>query len=316
MKIQHVALIGGTGFVGRHLAAHLHNRGYRCRIVTRHPHRHRGLQTVAELVSADPFDSTDLARVLQGCDAVVNLVGILNESGRHNRFRHVHVDLVDRILAACHTARVRRLLHMSALNANQASGSSLYLRTKGEGENRAHTLGKPEIAVTSFRPSVIFGPDDSFLNRFATLLRLPGPMPLACPDAQLAPVFIDNVVQAFGNALADPATFGHHYELCGPRAYTLKELVQFVASQTGRRKWIIGLPDWASRAQAAVLQFVPGKPFTRDNYLSLQTPSLCRQNGLSLLGIEPVSLESAGPRCLAGSGRNGRLQRIRRHSGR
>jgi NADH dehydrogenase len=316
MKIQRVALIGGTGFVGRHLAAHLHNRGYHCRIVTRHPQRHRGLQTTGELVAADPFDSTELARVLRGCDAVVNLVGILNEAGRQRTFRHVHVDLVDRILAACHGAQVHRLLHMSALNANQASGSSLYLRTKGEGENRAHTLGKPEIAVTSFRPSVIFGPDDSFLNRFAALLRIPGPLPLACPDAQLAPVFIDDVVEAFANALADSDTIGHHYELCGPRAYTLKELVDFVAEHTGRRKWIIGLPDWASRMQATVLQFVPGKPFTPDNYLSLQTPSLCRQNGLSLLGVEPTSLESAGPRCLGGDERNRRLQRIRRYSGR
>jgi NADH dehydrogenase len=254
MKIQRVALIGGTGFVGRHLARHLRNRGYQCRIITRHPHRHRSLKTAGELVQANPYDLGDLTAALKGCEAAINLAGILNETGKKRSFRHVHVELVDAIVAACHAARVQRLLHMSALNADQASGSSQYLRTKGEGENRAHTLGRPDIAVTSFRPSVIFGPDDSFLNRFATLLRIPGPMPLACPDAQLAPVFIDDVVAAFGNAIEDRATHGRHYELCGPRVYTLKELVTFVAKQTGQRKWIIGLPDWASRLQDRGLQ--------------------------------------------------------------
>jgi uncharacterized protein YbjT (DUF2867 family) len=316
MKIQRVALIGGTGFVGRHLARHLRNRGYQCRIITRHPHRHRSLKTAGELVQANPYDLGDLTAALKGCDAAVNLAGILNETGKKRSFRHVHVELVDAIVAACHAARVQRLLHMSALNADQASGSSQYLRTKGEGENRAHTLGKPDIAVTSFRPSVIFGPDDSFLNRFATLLRIPGPLPLACPNAQLAPVFIDDVVAAFGNAMEDRSTYGRHYELCGPRVYTLKELVTFVAEQTGQRKWIIGLPDWASRLQASVLQFVPGKPFTPDNYRSLQTPSTCREDGLAALGITRTSLETAGSRSLLHDGRLRRLDQFRRSSGR
>jgi NADH dehydrogenase len=316
MNIERVAVIGGTGFVGRHLVHHLRNRGHDCRIITRHPHRHRALQTVAEILSADPYDKQALGRSVTGCDAVVNLVGILNEQGRGRSFRRVHVELVDSIVAACRDAGVGRLLHMSALNADEASGSSLYLRSKGEGENRAHTLGQPDIAVTSFRPSVIFGPDDSFLNRFATLLRIPGPLPLACPDAELSPVFIDDVVAAFANAIDDPATFGRHYELCGPRHYTLKDLVQFVALHTGRRKWIIGLPDWASRLQATLLQFIPGKPFTPDNYLSLQTPSICHDNGFAPLGIVPASLESAGPRCLSGTTRSARLDDLRRESGR
>jgi NADH dehydrogenase len=316
MKSQRVALIGGTGFVGRHLVHHLCNRGHSCRIITRHPHRHRSLQTVAEMVSTDPYNKYALSAALDGCDAVVNLVGILNEQGGERSFRRVHVELVDTILAACHDAKVPRLLHMSALNADEASGSSMYLRSKGEGENRAHTIGKPDIAVTSFRPSVIFGPDDSFLHRFATLLRIPGPLPLACPDAELSPVFIDDVVAAFANALDDPTTFGRHYELCGPRHYTLKALVQFVAQHTGKRKWVIGLPDWASRFQANVLQFVPGKPFTPDNYLSLQTPSICTTDGFAPLGIRPASLESAGPRCLSGTDKAARLDALRRASGR
>jgi len=314
MKIQRIALIGGSGFVGRHLAHHLRNRGYQCRIITRHAHRHADLKTVAEVVEADPFDHNQLTAAIHGCEAVVHLVGILNASDKTNGFRRAHVELVESVIAACHAAKVVRLLHMSALNADQSSGGSQYLRSKGEGENRAHTLGKPGIAVTSFQPSVIFGPDDSFLNRFATLLRIPGPMPLACPDAQLAPVYVGDVVAAFANALEDRRTFGRHYELCGPQVYTLEQLVRFVSFHTHHCKTILRLPDWASRLQAKVLQYLPGKPFTPDNYLSLQTPSVCREDGLAALGINAQSLENAGVHCLVRMGKNERMSRMRRLS--
>jgi NADH dehydrogenase len=314
MNIQRIALIGGSGFVGRHLTHRLRNQGYQCRVITRHPHRHRELRTVAEVVQADPFDRAQLTTALEGCEAVVHLVGILNSDGKRRSFRRMHVELVENVVHACHDAKVRRFLHMSALNADQASGGSLYLRSKGEGENRAHTLGKPGMAVTSFRPSVIFGADDSFLNRFAALLWIPGPLPLACPQAELSPVYIDDVTAAFSAALENPATFGEHYELCGPQTYTLKQLVHFVARHRGRNKIIIGLPDWASRLQASVLQYFPGKPFTPDNYLSLRTPSVCRTDGLAALGVTPTSLENAAVRILTGADRNQQRSLLRRLS--
>jgi len=314
MKIKRIALIGGTGFVGRHLTRHLRNRGYQCRVITRHAYRHSELRTVAQVVEADIFDRQQLTTALHGCEAAVHLVGILNEHGSRRSFRRMHVELVENVVASCHAAKVVRLLHMSALNADQGSGGSAYLRTKGEGENRAHTLGKPNIAVTSFRPSVIFGPDDSFLNRFASLLRIPGPLPLACPDAKLAPVYVGDVVAAFANALEEPRTFGRHYELCGPKTYTLEQLVRFIAYHTGRYKSIIRLPDWASRLQASILQYAPGKPFTPDNYLSLRTPSVCRVDGLAALGVAPTSLENAGVRILTREDKNLRRHRQRRLS--
>ena len=314
MKIQRIALLGGSGFVGRHLTRHLQNRGYQCRIVTRHAHRLHELRTVAEAVEADVYDRDSLAGALRGCDAAVNLVGILNDGGKAAGFRRVHVELVENLVAACQQANVSRLLHMSALNADQGSGSSQYLRSKGEGENRALTLGRPSINVTSFRPSVIFGPDDGLLNRFSALMKIPGPMPLACPDAKLAPVYIGDVVQAFANALEDRATYGKQYELCGPREYTLEELVRFIAAASGRRKRIIRMPDWASRLQASVLQYAPGKPFTPDNYLSLRTPSVCREDGLAALGIEATSLENAGTRILQGGDKTSRLNRLRQRN--
>ncbi len=314
MKIARIALVGGSGFVGRHLTRHLHNRGYQCRIITRHPHRHRELSTVAQLVEADLFDPEQLTTALKDCDAAIHLVGILNANDAERSFRHVHVELVESVVSACLATKVGRLLHMSALNANEARGGSQYLRSKGEGENRAHTLGKAAIAVTSFRPSVIFGADDSFLNRFAALLKIPGPLPLACPDAKLAPVYVGDVAAAFANALQDPGTFGRHYELCGPHSYTLEQLVRFVSRNTGQNKRIIRLSDKASRMQASILQHFPGKPFTPDNYLSLRTPSVCGEDGLSALGVTPTSLENAGVRCLTGVDKNRQLSRLRRLS--
>ena len=314
MKFHKIALIGGTGFVGRHLTAQLRNRGHACKVITRHTHRHAGLRVAAEVIEANPFDADDLSQALQGCDAAIHLVGILN-SGKQG-FRDVHVRLTETVVEACHRAGIKRLLHMSALQADQASGSSEYLRSKGEGENRAHTLGQPGIEVTSFRPSVIFGPDDTFLNRFAGLLRIPGPLPLACAEARFAPVYVEDVAAAFANALEDPKTFGQRYDLCGPDEYTLEQIVRLVGDFTGRRKIIIRLPDWASRLQAKLLQYAPGKPFTPDNYLSLKTASVCADNGLARLGIEPRPMREIAARYLQGANKASMLSRLRRDAGR
>lgn len=298
MRYNRITLIGGTGFVGRHLTHELARRGYQCRVLTRHAHRHNNLRISAELREVDLFDQAELAKALRGSDAVIHLVGILNVMSRKQSFRRLHVDLTEAVVEACHQAGVQRLLHMSALQADQATGSSQYLRTKGEAENRAHTLGQPDIAVTSFRPSVIFGADDSFLNRFADLLALPVPMPLACPNSRFAPVYVDDVVQAFANALENKRTFGKRYELCGPNIYTLEEIVRFIADVKRYHRLIVRMPDWASRLQGMLLQFAPGKPFTPDNYLSLKCASVCSQNGLRQLGVEPTAMKPVATRFL------------------
>jgi len=316
MKYKRIALIGGSGFVGRHLTHHLNGLGHSCRVITRHPHRHAALRVSAEVVKANPYDRNQLTGTLRDCDAAINLTGILNPASRKQGFREVHVGLTETLVEACHKAGVHRLLHMSALQADQATGSSQYLRSKGEGENRAHTLGQPDIAVTSFRPSVIFGPDDSFLNRFANLLKIPGPLPLACADARFAPVSVDDVVLAFARSLEDRATFGKRYELCGPDEFTLEQIVRLVAFHTRRYKEIIRLPDWLSRLQANILQFAPGKPFTPDNYLSLRTASVCSQNGLAELGITPTSLHDMAERILCDHSKAAGLNRLRRNAGR
>lgn len=313
MTIQRVCLVGGAGFVGSHVAYRLAARGRNCLVLTRHPHRHRALTAVEgiDLVECDIFDSEALVRQLQGCDAAINLVGILNEN-RKATFRRVHVDLVDHLVSACHSAGIRRLLHMSALHADMANGTSQYLRTKGEGEDLAHARGQPAIAVTSFRPSVIFGRDDSFINRFVALLRLPGPMPLACPDARFAPVCIDDVAKAFAGALEQGDTYGQRYDLCGPEVFTLEEIVRYIARALGKQKSIIRLPNAVARLQARLLEWAPGKPFTRDNYLSLQTPSICKDNGLESLGIEPTPMDAIVPQFLRGDTPRGKLDAYRK----
>ena len=320
-KIQRVCILGGTGFVGRTLAARLARDGVQVKNLSRHPQRHRELAVLPNttLVEVAVHDAEALTEALRGADAAINLVGILNERGRGGGgFRKAHVELPRRVVRACIDAGVRRLLHMSALAADETNGTSHYLRTKGEGENVAHGVAPNEVAVTSFRPSVIFGPGDSFFNRFAGLMKLlPGPFPLACPNARFAPVYVGDVAEAFARALGDPATFGKRYELCGPAEYTLWELIDYTADQLELCRPVVPLPDFAARLQAAVMEFVPGKPFSLDNYGSLQTPSVCKENGLAAFGIAPTPLDAVVPRYLAGlSERNAGNSRYRRDAGR
>jgi uncharacterized protein YbjT (DUF2867 family) len=201
--------------------------------------------------------------------------------------------------AAATRAGVPRLLHMSALNADATRGSSAYLRSKGEGEEiaLAATATTPAMTVTSFRPSVIFGRGDSFFNRFAQLLELaPGVLPLACPDARFAPVWVGDVAEAMLRSITDERAAGRRYDLCGPRIFTLAELVEYTAQKTGKRLLLAHLNDKASRLQAKLFGLLPGKPFTLDNYQSMQTPSICGEhNGLLELGIHPTDIEAIVP---------------------
>lgn len=312
MKTTSVCILGGTGFVGRHLVNRLAAEGVRCRILTRRPHRHRhvGVARGSTLVEANVHDRAELVRQFAGQDAVINLVGILNEGGGEN-FRRVHYELPLSVLAACQTAGVPRLLHMSALNADAQGGTSDYLKTKGAAEDYLHA-NAGGVAVTSFRPSVIFGPDDSFFNRFAALLRIPGPFPLACPKARFAPVYVGDVAEAFARSLDDPGTFDQRYDLCGPRVFTLRELVDYTVEAMGERKPIVELNDTLSRLQAKVLGVMPGRPFTMDNYRSMQMDSVCERDGLGRLGITPTDVDAIIPFVLGQRLPKQRLDSLRR----
>lgn len=312
MKTSSVCILGGTGFVGRHIVNRLAAEGVRCRILTRRPHRHRhiGVARGSTLVEANVHDRAELVRQFAGQDAVINLVGILNEGGGES-FRRAHYELPLSVLAACQSAGVPRLLHMSALNADAQGGTSDYLKTKGAAEDYLHA-NAGGVAVTSFRPSVIFGPDDSFFNRFATLLRIPGPFPLACPKARFAPVYVGDVAEAFARSLDDPGTFDQRYDLCGPRVFTLRELVDYTVEAMGERKPIVELNDTLSRLQAKVLGVMPGRPFTMDNYRSMQMDSVCEHDGLGRLGITPTDVDAIIPFVLGQRLPKQRLDSLRR----
>ena len=314
MAAKRIAILGGSGFVGRHLVAALTREGCSTRVFTRRRSRSRSLLVMptCEIVETDVHVASNLEAHLAGCDVVVNLAGILNEhSGAGSRFRDVHAELPGKLVEACRRHRIGRMLHMSALGVDSDAPSE-YLRTKFRGEQAAHAAEAAGIAVTSFRPSVIFGPEDSFFNRFAGLLALsPLVFPLACPEARFAPVYVGDVVRAFLAALGDKTTAGQRYELCGPRTYTLRELVAYTAEVTGRRRLVVGLGDRLSRLQARVFERIPGKPFSTDNYLSTKVESVCAGNGLERLGIAPRSVESIVPGYLGRSERNAWLGRLR-----
>jgi uncharacterized protein YbjT (DUF2867 family) len=303
MAARSICVLGGSGFVGTHLCAALARDGWHITVPTRNPARAPQLAPIPslKLVAADIHDPHRLAALVAGKQAVVNLVGILNERGRDGSgFARVHVDLVRKVVEACRRARTDRLLHMSALNANADGGASHYLRSKGRGERVIRDESGPDLGWTLFQPSVIFGPRDDFVNRFARLLRgIPLGLPLARPGACFAPVWVGDVVAAMQRALADDATTGESYELCGPERMTLREVVCLVRDRLGLARAVVGIPDFAARLQAAVCDYVPGKPFSTDNYKSLLVDSVCRVNGLARLGIRPQPLDAIVSKYLA-----------------
>ena len=289
---QTVAVIGGSGFVGRHLLVRLVNAGLQVTALARSSAAESGLRKLAgvRVVRVKLESDEALSACLAGQAVVINLVGILHES-REIDFDAVHVAFPRRLAQLCQAAGVTQYLHMSALNADAAKGSSRYLKSRGEGEDAVHHACGG-VTVTSFRPSIIFGPGDNFFGVFDRLLDWMPVFPVVCPETRFAPVCVDDVVEAFYQVLERGADFnGQRLNLCGPQIYTFKELVQFVARVTGRRRLVLGMPDSLSRLQALVMERLPGKLFTRDNYRSMQMDSVCGGDDFAALGITPKALE-------------------------
>ncbi len=292
---MNICVLGGTGFVGSALVNRLARDGHWLRVPTRNPvhGEHLRVLPTVELATANVHDPGTLDRLVTGMDAVINLVGILNEHG-HSTFQLAHAALAQKLIAALKAARVRRLLQMSALGAD-TGGPSRYLRTKGEAEAHIRAAAA-HLDFTLFRPSVIFGPGDSLTNRFAALLRLSGGfLPLARAHARFAPVYVDDVAEAFTRALSDRKTHGQSYELCGPQIMTLEQLVRTTAQAAGLRCLILRLPDPIGRLQAALLGVLPGKPLTTDNFRSLTLDSVCTDPGCERLGLTPRTMAQILP---------------------
>jgi NADH dehydrogenase len=281
-KPRHLLILGGSGFIGYQLAYAFGNRGWQVTVPSRRPHRHRALlvHPNIRLLQADITDPANLKTLCQDQQAVINLVGILHEK-RKGDFRRIHVDFIKSVVETCSEAGIRRLLHLSALGADQATGSSLYLRSKGEGENLLHTFGQRGLDVTSFQPSVVFGKGDDFINRFAGILRWCfGYFPLACADSKLAPVYVGDLVAKIVASIDDRSSYGRRYTVCGPEIFTLQQIVELIIATLRLPVRIMPLGKGMSRLQATILQNLPGKLFTMDNYRSLQTDNVCADGDL------------------------------------
>ena len=320
MRDMNVVVIGGTGFIGGHLLARLAADGVGTLVAARHYETAKHLTTLPylDLEVADIHDDASLRRLLAGRDAVINLVGRLH--GGHGDpygpvFRQLHVELPRRIARTCAELGVPRYLHMSALGASH-TGASMYQRSKGDGELAARS--EPGVAATIFRPSVVFGPGDHFLTVFARLQRRLPVLPLACAQARLQPVYVEDVAAAFAVALREPHTRGAVIELGGPQVYTLAELVHLAGRYAGHERHVLALPDWAARLEARLFELLPGDPMISrdkldsmkvDNVVDPQTQALTAET----LGIKLTALEGAAPHYLAPESS---LDHYREHAGR
>jgi uncharacterized protein YbjT (DUF2867 family) len=312
MSVPRTVVLGGSGFVGRHIVARLVERGERVIVPTRNRERakHLLLLPTVEVIEANVHDPVTLERLVAGASSLVNLIGIINET-RRGDFDRVHAELARKTVAACRAGGVRRLVHMSALNADP-QGPSRYLMTKGQAEA---IVAASDLNWTIFRPSIIFGREDSFLNLFARLEKFLWLIALASPAARFQPVAVADIAAAFDQALVDERTWLKSYSLCGPRVYTLLELVTYVGEVTGYHRPIVPLGPTLSRWQARVLELLPGKLMTRDNLASMTRDNVCDGEYPKLFGGPPAALEAIAPSYLAPLLARARFTKLRTHHG-
>lgn len=313
MTMRTILVLGGGGFVGRHVVGRLVSDGWTVVVPTRRRERARHLLPLptVDVLEADIHDPVALQRLADRARAVINLVGILNEF-HPGEFDRVHVDLPRKLIAACQAARVPRLLHMSALNADP-KGPSRYLRSKGEAEALMADSG---LVWTIFRPSVIFGREDAFLNLFARLERFVPVMALARADARFQPVYVGDVADAFARSIDDDRTHCMRFDLCGPKIYTLRELVSYAGELTGYNRPIVALGPALAKLQASVLERIPGKLMSRDNLASMELDNVCQCDFPALFGSGPTALEAVAPTYLAPDAARDRYADLRAQRGR
>jgi nucleoside-diphosphate-sugar epimerase len=323
MKIRTVLVVGGSGFIGRHLLNVLAARGIDAIVPTRRRDRakHLILLPTVDVVETDVNAPGVLESFARQCDAVINLAGVLHSRPARAsalvpdrfgpEFRAVHLELPRHIVSACRAAGVKRLLHMSALGAAPDAPSE-YQRSKAAGEQAV--LDADDLDVTVFRPSVVFGPEDRFLNLFDKLAGFSPVLAVACPDARFQPVFVGDVAQAFARGLEERDAIGKRYDLCGPREYSLRDLVKYVCRLKHRSRLVVGLGDAFSSIQARVLEHLPGKLLTRDNLLSMSVPNIC--SAPLPFGIVPTPIEAVAPVYMAPTAQRERLGNLRHKANR
>ena len=307
---RRVTVFGGSGFVGRHVVRRLAARGDVVRVAVRDPVAAAFLKPMGNVGQVVPMrvdiaDAGAVAEALRGADAAINLVGILSETGRQ-RFDAVQGEGAERLAAAARAAGVARFVQVSAIGADAASDSA-YARSKAAGEAgvRRHYPDAPIL-----RPSVVFGPEDDFFNRFAQMAQLAPVVPLVGGGhTRFQPVYVGDVADAVLRALDSPAASGRIYELGGPRTMTFREVIEFVLAQTGRRPALVNLPFGVATMLAAIMEKLPAPQLTRDQVRLLRRDNVVSEGapGLRELGIEPTPVEAVVPAYLEIYRRGGRF---------
>ena len=320
MKKLTIGLQGGSGFLGSVLANLLVRRGHSIRISTREENNSRRLWVLpnTKIEEVDMNRQEQIDRFFEGCDCVVNLIGILNERKDNGQgFTYAHVELVNRLIKSCKTNGIGHLIQISALGANTLS-DSYYMSSKGQAEKLLQAEKSPKLSTSIMRPSVIFGPNDDFTNRFARLLRFArGFLPLACPNSKLQPVYVGDVSKAIIALIENESYSGQSYDIGGPDVFTLRQIVQYIGEIIGCNARIVPLNNLFSIIQAQILEFVPGKPFSKDNLRALKTDSVCElSDGLRQLRVSTTSMNQVLPSYLGGNSIRKRYSKYRNLAGR
>ena len=313
--MKKILILGGTGFVGRHLCEKLSERPYRATVLTRRraSANHLQMLPMVDVIEGSAHDGATLAALVADHDAVVNLIAILH--GNQAAFDKAHVQLLQTLVDSCPASGKKRIVHVSSLGAD-ANAPSMYQRSKARGEAVLAASGQE---VTVLRPSVIFGAEDKFLNTFASLQKMLPFIPLAGSTAKFQPVWVEDVASALVECLENRDTIGQTYEACGPGVFTLKELVQLAGQYSGHDKPVIGLPDGVARIQAALMELAPGQPImSRDNLDAMKVDNVAggKLPGLQALGIAPSAISAVVPFYLGNKGLRSGLMAKRKTAGR
>lgn len=323
MHPSRILVLGGSGFIGSHVVARLSAQGRRVIVPTRHRERarHLILLPTVDVVETDPHQPGALAELLRGCDAAINLVGVLQGRAGNGSdpwgpdFGRAHVALPATLVEACRAHKVRRLVHVSALGVTDGGKNTLpsrYLRSKAAGEEKIRHAR--DLDWTILRPSVVFGADDAFLNLFASIQRFLPVLALAKAEARFQPIWVGDVAQAFVNVLDSVKAPGRTYALAGPEVFTLRQLVRMAGTWSGHPRPIVALPSGLGRLTALLMELAPGKPLmTRDNLDSMTLDNVSARPIDPDLGIVPASLSAMGPG-LFGRGPEARYDDWRSHA--
>jgi NADH dehydrogenase len=315
MKLKEIVVLGGSGFVGSAIVAKLDAAGYVVKILTRRRDvaKHLLLLPNVQVVECNVLDYQALNATLRGADAVINLIGILHQS-RRNSFNAMHHQFPAQLAKICADLGITRLLHMSSLKADK-NAPSRYLQSKGMGEAALWTL-QDKLNITIFKPSIIFGRGDAFINLFASLIKLLPAVLLAKPNAKFQPIWVEDVATCFVNSLENTDTYGQTYELAGPKVYTFRQLVKQVMNTLNLQRPIIGLCDKLSYAQAFMMELLPVKLMSRDNVKSMEVDSVSEKPFPPIFNLTPTSLEAVIPEYLIDETLRGAYDRFRQNAAR